>query len=586
MRKLSLVLLLSLFSTLLFGKNKVDGKQPNVVFILIDDLSMYGVTAYGANRISSLRGDFENVEFETPRIDKLADTGLLCGNAFAYPLCEPTRIALMSGKYNNRNFLKCKSQHASDITFGDTFKKAGYTTGIFGKWKQTRGTKEIPGKDYIFEFGWDEFCCFDVITEGKRFINSNLIIDGKIHDYQMRTDMDPATGRRWYGPDIVNRHALNFIEKNQDKPFFLYYPMLLVHDEHQPTPDTRPKALFDNFDEGRNAHNPNKGDDRRYFKDMIQYMDKLIGGVVDKLDACGLRENTLIVVMGDNGTKECFAHVLPNDSIYPGRKGGNTDNGLHVPLVLNQPGTIKAGFQGMRRYDGLIDVTDIYPTIADATGVKVDNRNELDGISFWPQVLGAKNEARDVIYTWYNNNQPYTSEYELLIYAFDKEFKRYAPSVEYPEGRFFDLRTDPLEKAGDRVVERRFKVMLHSGLDIHNLTREQQSAYDRLGEVIASYDYTPVNSINILGPNDCNVGDVISLSKEVTPFNATRKNVVWESSNPEVASVNKFGELTALKAGEVAIRIYSWDDAYPVSANWPETFKKDGVKDEKVINVR
>lgn len=583
---------LLLIFVFIFSLVKVDAgvsgkkEQPNVVLILIDDLSMYGVTAYGATRISSLQNDFTNVEFSTPRIDKLAETGLLCNNAYAYPLCEATRIALMSGKYNNRNFLKCKSQHASDITFGDAFKKAGYTTGIYGKWKQTRGTKEIHGKDYISEFGWDDICCFDVITEGKRFINPNLIINGEVHDYQMRTDLDPITGRRWYGPDIVNRHALNFIDENKDKPFFLYYPMLLVHDEHQPTPDTRPKRLFDEFDEGRNAHNPKKGDDRRYFKDMIQYMDKLIGNVVDKLDECGLRENTLIVVMGDNGTKECFAHVLPNDSIYPGRKGGTFDNGLHVPLVINQPGTVKSGKKAMRRYDGLVDITDIYPTIADAAGINVPLKDELDGISFWPQVMGEKEEAREVIYTWYNNNQPYTNHQELLIYAFDKEFKRYAPCPEYPEGRFFDLRSDPLELGGDRVAERRFKVMLHSGLDLKSLTREQQDAYDRLGKVIDSYSYKSVDKLKIMAPTEVKVGDVVSLHKKVIPFDAMRKNIVWESSNPEIASINKFGELSAHKKGEVIIRLYSWDDAYPVSSNWPETYKRDGVNDEISIVIK
>ena len=96
-------------------------------------------------------------------------------------------------------------------------------------------------------------------------------------------------------------------------------------------------------------------------------MDKLIGNIVSKLDELGLRENTLIVVMGDNGTKECFAHILPDGTIYPGRKGGTMDNGLHVPLILNQLKTIKSGDkQNLRRYDGLVDITDIYPTIAEA----------------------------------------------------------------------------------------------------------------------------------------------------------------------------------------------------------------------------
>ncbi len=570
------------------GYAKESRDKTNVVLILIDDLSMYGVSAYGSDSVGSLLGRFENTEVTTPQIDKLAETGLLCNNAYAYPLCEATRIALMSGKYNNRNFLNCKAQHASDITFGDVFKKAGYATGMYGKWKQTRGTKEIHAKDYIFEFGWDDFCCFDVITEGKRFINPNLIINGEVHDYQMRTDLDPETGRRWYGPDICNRHALQFIEDNKDQPFFLYYPMLLVHDEHQPTPDTQPHSVFDSYNEGRNALTNKKGDDHKYFPDMIKYMDKLIGKVVDKLDELNLRENTLIVVMGDNGTKECFSHILPNDSIYPGRKGGTFDNGLHVPLVLNQSGRIEQEVSDqMNRYDGLVDITDIYPTICEAAGIDIPRQDELDGVSFWPQVMGNEKEARDHIYTWYNNNQAYTNEKELLIYAFDKSFKRYAPSEVYPEGRFFDLRTDPLEWGGDKVEERRFGLKLYSGLDLSKLTVEQQEAYERLGKIIDSYDYVAVESLEIKGTKKvCEVGEKFNLVAKVSPANAMRKNIVWESSNPDVVSVNKFGEIKAVNVGEATISVFSWDDALPLSANKKETYLRTGIQSSYKLTVK
>jgi len=579
LRAITIVLVLLLALPLSAGNKK----KPNVVFILIDDLSHLGVSAYGCNKVGSLLGRFEDTDTSTPNIDQLANDGMLCNNAFAYPLCEPTRIALMSGKYNQRNFLRCKSQHKSDVTFGDVFQKNGYKTGIYGKWKQTRGTKEIPAKDYIFEFGWDDFCCFDVITEGKRFINPNLIINGEVNDYQMRTDLDPETGRRWYGPDICNRKALQFIDDNKEDPFFLYYPMLLVHDEHQPTPATMPHSVFDTYNEGRNAKTTKKGDDHKYFPDMIAYMDILIGRVVDKLDEHGLRENTLIVVMGDNGTKESFKHILPNDSIYPGRKGGTSDNGLHVPLVLNYPKHIKKS----ERYDGMIDITDIYPTIAEAAGIAIPKSDELDGISFWPQMLGEKEEAREVIYTWYNNNQPYTSDDELLIYAFNKEFKRYAPCPEYPEGRFFDLRTDPLELAGDRVFERRFKIKLHSGLDVSKLSKEQQEAYDYLGSVIDSYAEVDVKTLELSGiKKPLNVGETISLNCEVLPHNATRKNIIYESSDESVASINKFGELTALKKGVCTISVYSWSDAFPVAANAKVTYSKTGISNSITIEVK
>ncbi len=555
--------------------------KPNVVLILIDDLSHLGVSSYGANRVSSNKGLFKNVTYETPQIDQLINEGIRFNSAHAYPLCENTRIALMSGKHNSRNFLRCKSQHASDVTFGDLFKKNGYATGMFGKWKQTRGTKEIHGKDYIFEFGWDEFTCFDVITEGQRFINPNLVVNGNVMDYKGRTDLDPETGRRWYGPDICNRDALKFIDKNKDKPFFLYYPMLLVHDDHKPTPDTKPNSLFDNFDEANHNRDGHTGDDQKYFPDMVTYMDKLIGNIVDKLDEHHLRENTLIIVMGDNGTKESFTHVWPNDSIYPARKGGTADNGTHVPLVLSQPGTLKANSQ----YDGLVDLVDILPTICDASGIEIPRKDDIDGISFWNTLKDEKQSHRDIIYAWYNGNEPYTDESKLLRYAFNKDFKFYAPTEEFPNGRFFDLRTDPLEREGSFHLKRRFGVLLYSGLDLNSLRDEQKTAYLALKTEIENRNYVPVTQLKISGNAHMEVGTKTQLNHEINPKNATRNNVIWHSSNPEIASIDKFGVVNAKKKGQVTIELYSWDDAYPVSANEPITFKKDGIKGALDIQI-
>ncbi|TWT80249.1 Arylsulfatase precursor [Planctomycetes bacterium CA13] len=576
-------------------------ERPNVVLILIDDLSHYGVTAYGADHVSERRGLFENRKISTPSIDRLAKEGVRCDQAFAYPLCEPTRIALMSGQYGSRNFLRCKSQHASEITFGDLFKKAGYATGIYGKWKQTRGTKEIHAKDYIFEFGWDDFCCFDVVGENHRYIHPDLVINGEIHDYSGRADVDPHTGRQWYGPDICNRHALNFIEQNKDTPFFLYYPMLLVHDEHQPTPDTQPHSVFDNF------MNQNQRDDRRFFPDMIAYMDKLIGKVVDKLDEHGLRENTVVIVMGDNGTKENFTHILPDGSEYFGGKGGNRDNGLHVPLIVSCPGTIPSGGeQKVRAYDGLVDVTDVFPTLCEAANIAIPNPNGIDGISFWPQLCGAQGEPRQVIYTWYNGNISADDQSRTLRYAFTKEFKRYAPHPNFPKGRFFDLRTDPMEQDGDLEAEAHFRLTVsplqkvesremrrdwnhphRSGLKLDSLDAPQQKAFAELGRVIEDYRHVPVTALHIATlQKTIKVGETVVLAHRIEPTNATRQNVIWESKDPAVATVNKFGQLTAHAPGLATVTIYSWDDANPASAGQPETYVRDGIQNSISVEVQ
>ncbi|MGJ8679025.1 sulfatase-like hydrolase/transferase [Paraglaciecola sp.] len=564
----------------------------NVVLVLIDDISHYGVTAYGADRINSYRKRFKDVQFSTPNIDQLAHQGVLVDNAFAYQLCENTRVAIMSGKENRRNYLQPKSLHHSDITFGDTFQKAGYKTGLFGKWKQTRGTPNHLSKDYLFKFGWDEFTAFDVVGAKNRFINPDLVVNGKVTNYNNRKDMDPQTGRRWYGPDIVNRDALSFIERNKNNPFFLYYPMMLIHDKHQPTPDTLPHSVFDNFQENKKRKVPMEvsGDDHKFLPDMIAYMDKMIGNVVKKLDEQGLRENTLIVVVGDNGTKETFEHVFADGSRYPGRKGGHADNGLHVPLVLNQPGTIAAGLgEKQNNYQGMVDIVDIYPTIADAANVPIPNQQDLDGISFWPQVSGAKGAktaARETIYHWGNANNKYTDNETLVKYAFNQDFKRYAPSQHFPKGRFFDLRTDLLERAGDSFKEFRFKVLRYSGLPIDSLDKQQKAAYDKLGLVLEQNKLVEIENIQISPANNTlKLGDSISLSAELTPANTTRNGVIWHSSNPSVASINKFGEITAHKKGTAKIHVYSWADAKPLADGKSAEFKTSGVTDSHTITV-
>ena len=112
-------------------------------------------------------------------------------------------------------------------------------------------------------------------------------------------------------------------------------------------------------------------------------------------------------------------------------------------------------------------------------------------------MLGSNGEPRTSIYTWYNGNNPYTNTTELLEYAFNKSFKRYAPTIEYPQGRFFDLRTDPLELGGSTCYEHDWGLKLYSGLDLNNLTDEQTKAYNELGDVIKAKSYIPVEQIKI-----------------------------------------------------------------------------------------
>ena len=560
--------------------------RPNVVFILIDDISHYGVSAYGAKQLNSTEGLFKSVAVATPEIDRLADEGVLAGNAFAYAVCEPTRVALMTGMNNQRNFVQAKALHASHITFGDLFKQAGYTTGIAGKWKQSRGTSTIPGEAYVDQFGWDEIHCFDLLYEGPRHIDPNFVINGKINWYK---GLSPETNRRYYGPERVNRFALDFIEAHQDEPFFLYYSMLLVHDEHTPTPDTQPNEHYDNFEvmthtgvKPDNSFGAFKGDDRRFYPDMVAYMDKMIGKVTAQLDRLGLREKTLIIVMGDNGSKAAFSYTLEDGSEFIGAKGQCKVNGLQVPLVLSYPGSIAAGTS----YNGLINLTDLLPTLCEATGIDIPNNENLDGISFWPQLTGRQTKAhRDHLFTWYNANRAMTDQSKRITYAQELGFKRYGPDANYPEGRFFDLRTDPFERAGARKVKFDWNNWHHSGLDISSLTEAQRAAYKRLGAVLVKNAYRPVSAVKIMTPTTrLKVNESIALQKLIAPKDATMRSVIWESGDPAIAVVDKFGSVTARQPGEVTISLYSWDDERPVADGKKAALSKTGLSDQ--INLR
>ena len=493
----------------------------------------------------------------------------------------------MTGMNNQRNFVQAKALHESHITFGDLFKQAGYITGIAGKWKQSRGTATIPGETYVDQFGWDEIHCFDLLYEGPRHIDPNFVINGKINWY---SGLNPETNRRYYGPERVNRFALDFIETHQDEAFFLYYPMLLVHDEHTPTPDTQPNEHYDNFEvmthtgvKPDNSFGAFKGDDRRFYPDMVAYMDKMIGKVTAQLNRLGLREKTLIIVMGDNGSKAAFSYTLEDGSEFIGAKGQSKVNGLQVPLVLSYPGSIATG----STYDGLINLTDLLPTLCEATGIDIPNQADLDGISFWPQITGSQTKAhRDHLYTWYNANRAMSNQSKLITYAQEIGFKRYGPDANYPQGRFFDLRTDPFEREGARKVKFAWNNWHHSGLDISRLTEAQRAAYDRLGAVLVKNAYCPVSAVKIVAPmTRLKINESIRLQKLILPEDGTMRSVIWESSDPTIAMIDKFGIVTARQPGEVIISLYSWDDERPVADGKQATLTKTGLSDQITLRV-
>jgi arylsulfatase A len=387
-----LVFLLSSFAVL---HSSLATERPNVVLIMVDDFGYECVTANGGE------------SYQTPNIDKLAASGVRFENCHVQPLCTPTRVQLMTGRYNVRNYINFGTLLRTETTFGHLMKGAGYATGICGKW-QLGGEVDSPQ-----HFGFDESCLWQQTRRPPRYANPGLEYNGVEKDF--------THGE--YGPTLVNDFALSFMTKNKEKPFFLYYPMILTHNPFQPTPDSP--------DWDPTISSENKQQSPKHFADMTAYMDKLVGSVVAKLEELGIRDNTLLLILGDNGTNTGITSRFKGAD-YKGGKGSTTANGTHVPLVASWPAVMKQG----RVSADLVSSTDFLPTICAAAGVKVPEN--VDGVSFLPQLKGEAGTPREWLYTWYSPRQ--SKDMTVRECAFDQHFKLYRT------GQFYDLSNDEKEK--------------------------------------------------------------------------------------------------------------------------------------------
>lgn len=374
-------------------------RKPNIVLIMADDLGYECITANGGQ------------SYQTPNLDKLAAGGMRFEQCHVQPLCTPTRVQLMTGLYNVRNYIEFGAMDPKATTFAHLLKSAGYATGICGKW-QLGVAADSPQK-----FGFDDAFLWHHMRRASRYPSPGFEHNGKSQDFKGK-----------YGPDIVNNFALDFITRHKDRPFFLYYPMLLTHAPFQPTPDA-PEWSATMGERDKN--------DVKHFAEMMAYMDKMVGRVVAKLDELGLRENTLVLYLGDNGTGVDVTSQFKGQP-YPGGKGRSTARGTHVPLITSWPGRIAAG----KVNANLVASVDFLPTICEAAGVALPASMPPDGRSFLPQLLGQKSAPREWAYFWYAPDGGATPKYE---FAMTTQYKLYR------DGTFFDLRSDAFEEKPLRV---------------------------------------------------------------------------------------------------------------------------------------
>jgi arylsulfatase A len=328
---------------LLSAADETNKQKPNIIFILADDLGIGNLSCYGADL------------FKTPNIDALAKSGTLFEHCYASPLCGPSRACLMTGRYAYHTGMTGNDsgkllKPANEIMMPKILKTSGYVTAMCGKWSQ------LPLQPS--DWGFDEYLRFN--GSGK-YWNTQ---DGN-KTYTLNGQEIPLKDKE-YLPDTMQKFAFNFIKTNKSKPFYLYYAISHVHAEILPTPDSAP-------------------DSKDLYADNIAYMDKIVGQLIAELDRLHLRDNTLIVFAGDNGTAaENAARSTVHGKPIIGQKATMLECGALVPCIASWPGVVPAD----KVSKNLLNITDFLPTLADIGGATLPQGLVVDGKDFAPQLKG------------------------------------------------------------------------------------------------------------------------------------------------------------------------------------------------------
>lgn len=333
-------------------------RPPNIVLIFADDIGIDGIGCYGSDRSAKL----------TPHIDALAAAGMRFDRCYATPLCGPSRCVLMTGRYGFRtggltNQSAARPSYRDEPSLAGVLKRAGYATGMAGKWRQM---SDSPG-----DWGFDEYLT-DPTASGW-FWKTSYTLNGQ----------EVKTEKEVYYPDVASDFAVDFFRRHKERPFYFYLSEHLIHGPILRTPDSQSGAS-----------------PRQLYDDNIAYLDKTVGKIVAALDELGLREQTLIVFTADNGTSRVGYTPEHDPEKTSGRIGGRhvhgqkgqlNEGGTRVALIGNWKGTTPAG---QVRSD-LIDLSDFLPTFAELAGASLPAGTRFDGRSFAAQLRGQAGTPRE-----------------------------------------------------------------------------------------------------------------------------------------------------------------------------------------------
>jgi arylsulfatase A len=445
-----------------------DSKQPNIIYILADDLGYADLSCYG------------QTNFSTPNIDKLAQSGMKFTQHYSgCTVCAPSRSALMTGQHTGHTFIRGNREvqpegqyplKAKAVTMAEVLQKAGYVTGGFGKWGLGYpGSEGDPNNQ-----GFDEFYGYNCQRMGHNYYPFHMW-----HN-QEKIALKGNEGKKIeeYGPEVIQKEALKFLEKNKDKPFFMYYPSIIPHAElfapeeymEKYRGKFNPEKKYKGVDEGKYYKTGGYGsqpESHAAFAAMVDYLDFQVGEIVAKLKELGIYNNTLIIFTSDNGPHMeggADPKYFNSNGVFKGFKRDLYEGGIRVPMIAVWDGKIQPGTKS----DHISAFWDVFPTVAEIT--RTSTPDNIDGISFLPTLLGKKQKQHDYLYWEFHERGGRKAlrkgDWKLVHYNVLK--------ADQMTTELYNLKTDPGEE--NNVVKSNPEI-LKELLELMNSARTESEIY-------------------------------------------------------------------------------------------------------------
>lgn len=461
MKLTSKVLLMLLVLICAFCKTaEKESGAPNVIIIYTDDQAQWAMGAYG------------NEDIYTPNMDRLAAEGMRFTRGFSKPVCSPSRVMLLTGCFSHRfnvpDYIQPESERGltkGTPTIATLLKSKGYTTGLFGKWHLGYGENFYPEL-----FGFDVAEGFRYEAPGQEWGAAEMLtpINGEYFKFIKEFRSNPLT------TDILVQRAINFIHTNQEKPFFLYLATHLPHLPWHPVPECdedvyrdKPLSVPDTSTftgiTGETVKNSTLQRATREYYACVTNVDRNIGKLLDVLDKEDLTDNTVVILIGDNGFmighhglfgKGNARNMYVNDKgSYGGREHGTRpnmfDNSILVPFVVRWPGVVSPGSSN----DAMVSTIDVLPTLTEFNGINTQQML-IDGKSMLPLFREEQNpewrsdyfDTYDMIHLGDNGEKPFmrmirTDDWKFVLYHDENG----NPLDSGARHELYDLQSDPDE---------------------------------------------------------------------------------------------------------------------------------------------